>query len=344
MYNRQHNFYSSSNVCETDNNVCFDTDKLLSAVLCSRRLSLLQFLEKTNHLLDSRDRIRPPLLTQTHVFGTPSITPQISPMHSPLRVQSAQQRRYADKPFRSTSLEDRSRTPSPRRSPRLQPKEYYGTHELYRRSRSPSPCAENQYASIGRRTNLPTKNLPELARSPTLPNYQNFLIDNGGTVFPRLCTSPTQSIYYPESPMSESDLTIYETKADQNKYAPFKAYHHQQQPSVNSKMIENIQFSPPYQRANLINQRLVPADCGPVHYRSQQQMSPGSFGEPESRIFNDPFEDRPPMGSGHMINGNQSTRLNVNGVGHLRPQNHPSVIRAQPGNIPLSDSEQEDWC
>lgn len=258
-------------------------------------------------------------------------------MHSPVHIPASPKPSVSLKqPFRSTSLEDRSRTPSPRPSPRFIPKQYYGTHELDRRSRSPSPSEEIPYPSMYRRVYLPSKNMPELARSPTLPNYgSRHLMGNGGLVFPRLCTSPTNPNYFVnESLPYESDPMIYNGRLRESKtfVKPIR-----QRISSPANM-ESLQFSPPVLR-NVRHSVPLTATNNGLTYQSQQQMSPSSFGEPDSRIFNDPFEDRPPIGSSNHLPVNQSL-----GVNHLRSQNHRSVIRAQPGNIPLSDSEQEDWC
>lgn len=108
----------------------------------------------------------------------------------------------SDRRFKSTSLEERSPSPSPGNSPRRplryrQPHhvEYYGTHELSKRSRSPSPPMSDDSQLVGpprslRQRHLPSLSMPSMPRverSPTVP--QRGYPDD--VSFPRLATSPT---------------------------------------------------------------------------------------------------------------------------------------------------------
>ncbi|XP_025112114.1 voltage-dependent calcium channel type A subunit alpha-1-like isoform X8 [Pomacea canaliculata] len=80
--------------------------------------------------LRGRSRKRPPLQTQSPVLGSPLPSP--GPMH---RGKGREERGF----YRSTSLETRSRTPSPNTGHSPSQQEYYGSTNLIDRSRSPSP-------------------------------------------------------------------------------------------------------------------------------------------------------------------------------------------------------------
>ncbi|KAL8602085.1 hypothetical protein ACOMHN_007355 [Nucella lapillus] len=96
---------------------------------------------------------RPPLHTQSPVLG--------SPLHSP--GHSSRRGRDDHGFYRSTSLETRSRTPSPNHSPSPSQKEYYGSTNLIDRSRSPSPSLAH---SPPKRT---PRKLPSVPFVPTTP-------------------------------------------------------------------------------------------------------------------------------------------------------------------------------
>ena len=143
-------------------------------------------------------QVRPPLRTQRQVMGSPlpSPTPSRSNSREPL--------------YRTTSLETRSRTPSPENVPTPTPfHEYYGSANLTDRSRSPSPSSTAETSRskrTGRRlpatpqkpstlnlkpTNTlpnPQQNMPHVIPSPTIPQPHK---SPGSINFPRLSASPT---------------------------------------------------------------------------------------------------------------------------------------------------------
>ena len=142
----------------------------------------------------SRSRTRPPLTQQRQVIGSPlpSPTPSRSNSREPL--------------YRTTSLETRSRSPSPHFTPTpSQMHEYYGTANLTDRSRSPSPTSVASAGSKpkrgGRRLpatpqkpsslNLPKRrdaHMPHVIPSPTIPQPHK---SPGSINFPKLNASPT---------------------------------------------------------------------------------------------------------------------------------------------------------
>jgi len=145
----------------------------------------------------SRSIRRPPLQPQPNVVGSPLPSPQ------PLRKRDTAF-------YRSTSLETRSRSPSPSTTtPSQTPQaEYYGTANLTDRSRSPSPLSTPPKKQ-GRKLppvplppalkpstlNLSTpklkdKNLPRVMPSPTIPQPPR---SPGNINFPRLNQSPTHA-------------------------------------------------------------------------------------------------------------------------------------------------------
>lgn len=145
--------------------------------------------------LRSRPRVkRPPLMAQPHVLGSPLPSPQP---------------RIRYEMYRSTSLETRSRSPSPNLTPSSTPmNEYYGGSNLTDRSRSPSPVSSPVQTPPKRSTRkLPKapvqatkpsslnlaqpklkENMPRVMPSPTVPQPSK---SPGSINFPRLNASPT---------------------------------------------------------------------------------------------------------------------------------------------------------
>ncbi|CAH1786622.1 unnamed protein product [Owenia fusiformis] len=141
---------------------------------------------------------RPPLTAQRQVIG--------SPAPSPLPSRSGSREPI----YRSTSLETRSRTPSPDQTPEHTPQqEYYGSSNLTDRSRSPSPTlvprqsrskrSNRQLPDVpGKRVPPSSLNLsgpkkvkdrmPHVIPSPTIPQSHK---SPGSINFPRLSASPS---------------------------------------------------------------------------------------------------------------------------------------------------------
>lgn len=141
----------------------------------------------------SRSVPRPPLQSQNNVLG--------SPLPSPYLVRNRDSTFY-----RSTSLETRSRSPSPTLSPTSTPQqEYYGTANLTDRSRSPSPVASPPKRQPRKLPEVPvpkpsTLNLaqpklkeamPRVMPSPTIPQPPR---SPGNMNFPRLNMSPSHVV------------------------------------------------------------------------------------------------------------------------------------------------------
>lgn len=137
---------------------------------------------------------RPPLTSQRQVIGSPNPSPM------PSRSGSREPL------YRATSLETRSRSPSPTLSPTNTPlHDYYGTANLTDRSRSPSPArASPAIIKRPRKAATPTKpsslnlpprldvvdNMPHVAPSPTIPPHHR---SPDSINFPRLNASPTHA-------------------------------------------------------------------------------------------------------------------------------------------------------
>lgn len=148
---------------------------------------------------------RPPLTQQTRVDLSPLASPRMSPT-----LPSSRRNHYGgDRQFRSTSLEDRSNTPSPQNSPGNHRGfvEYYGTAELAQRSRTPSPLEgmRNRRGLFSSQGKLAPLNMPTVAQSPTMPSARVRMVDEIN--FPRLCPSPTN--------FARSDSPLYESYGDE---------------------------------------------------------------------------------------------------------------------------------
>lgn len=136
----------------------------------------------------SRTRSRPPLQYQFQVSGSPLPSPTTH--------------RQKDAFYRSTSLESRSRSPSPHMTPSLSAhQEYYGSANLTDRSRSPSPIPTPPRRPARKLPPVPSKpstlnfaqakskdNLPRVLPSPTVPQPSK---SPGNINFPKLSASPT---------------------------------------------------------------------------------------------------------------------------------------------------------
>lgn len=258
-----------------------------------------------------------------------SPTPQTSSLTSPQGFPTSGY--FSDeRTFYSTRLDDRSRTPSPE----LKPQDYYPSADTLR---------NRDYGSqhgIRRMPSLPVKILSEPPSVLLLSDHD--LHSRLNNNFPRLARSPSQpASYYPESPY-ESDNTTYDEFIG---YPParttvFRGDSTTPPPSVSSRVPPMAQhyLDPLGRNFNL-----------PGIYHSQQPRylpSTEFVNTNQNRFFNDPFEDRPPAPMDTTPpDGFISTRWPpTNDNSQLRASVHPTIIRAQPGNIPLSDSEQEDWC
>nr|BAA13136.2 voltage-dependent calcium channel [Heterololigo bleekeri] len=137
----------------------------------------------------SRGRHRPPLQQQGQVMGSPLPGPT--------------SRRKEPTFYRSTSLENRSRSPSPNLTPTstLHQHEYYGSAGLTDRSRSPSPtmtpprkatrklpAVPSKPSTLNLAQTRPRENMPRVMPSPTVPQPSK---SPGSINFPRLNASPT---------------------------------------------------------------------------------------------------------------------------------------------------------
>ncbi|GAB1607065.1 hypothetical protein Ahia01_000989300 [Argonauta hians] len=139
----------------------------------------------------SRGRHRPPLQQQGQILA--------SPLPSPTA------RRKEPTFYRSTSLENRSRSPSPNLTPTpmLHQHEYYGSANLTDRSRSPSPgptvsqprkstrklpAVPSKPSTLNLAQPRPRDNMPRVMPSPTVPQPSK---SPGSINFPRLNASPT---------------------------------------------------------------------------------------------------------------------------------------------------------
>lgn len=274
--------------------------------------------------------------------------------------------------YHSTSLRDRSRTPSPSGMGSRRPvhKDYY---DRSRRSPSPSTVTEDEdrhpYSSGPIRRHLPgATQLPYLSRSPTVqdgPNRPGIrlpttrLTEPGPMGFPRLCPSPSAAYYYDQessgldyesavTPTHEEDVTEVDHRrpARGTRALPRVPPHYGDRRN-SPPVIDHIQMSPPqplYYRARSTDHRQTHRGPVPNNNHVYYPASPGSRKLPEPVTTTADII----AASGPMYVGRRTTDRRPplpNGTGQLGPAPQaPSVIRAQPGNIPLSDSEQEDWC
>ncbi len=279
----------------------------------------------------SADRGRPPLMVQSHVRGSPS-----SPLPPPLHGTYPSHHPEDPKPFRSTSLEERSRTPSPRRTPRtrrrreFQP-EYYGTHDMSRRSRSPSPASEDSVVGAMRHAQrrLPLVSglsvMPEIDRSPTISRSPARMMDDE-MAFPKLMPSPTNMAGYPRFFPPVRDMA-YDSSADEygRPVGP---------PMIARGRLPAFDRYPPPPMGHIRMGRHSPPLVFPAkvmrmrHQHSYPlEVQSGMVGRPMGFPMEPATDPYAGYGSAMMRTSPRRSR----------------VIRAQPGNIPLSDSDAEDW-
>ena len=115
------------------------------------------------------------------------------PLQSQQKVMSPQQSRNNSREplYRTTSLDTRSRTPSPHaaNSPTQSQLEYYGSVNLTDRSRSPSPDTARKMKTASKTRN--TRKLPAIPQKPHTLNLPKKHLESG--TMPQMLPSPTMT-------------------------------------------------------------------------------------------------------------------------------------------------------
>ncbi|KAL4219092.1 hypothetical protein ACF0H5_021675 [Mactra antiquata] len=327
--------------------------------------------------LRSRPRVkRPPLMSQTHVMGSPLPSPQ--PRHRP-------------EMYRSTSLETRSRSPSPNPTPSSTPmNEYYGGSNLTDRSRSPTPVSSPVNTPPKRSTRKlpmapvqPTKpstlnlaqpklkeNMPRVMPSPTIPQPSK---SPGSINFPRLNASPTHKPKLniapvphnipppgklgrpePYSPTERNNLNKISDPRDRPGQTRSLPGHYSRRPNVppNEQGPRVIRHSPdinrhrgnertrhyPHRNNDESNSRHMPRRSVEEPPHRGSGLSHGRMNRSRDSLHNTPAHERSPRSIPHVPNG-----FNKNGGRKAEKME----LRSD-SNVPLTndsdDDEDEDWC
>lgn len=306
-----------------------------------------------------RHKPRPPLQSQANVIGSPLPSPQ------PLRKRDSTF-------YRSTSLETRSRTPSPSTTtPSQTPQqEYYGTANLTDRSRSPSPATSPpKKQKQGRK--LPTvplkpsslnlaqpklkENMPRVLPSPTIPQPPR---SPGSINFPRLNASPTHG---PNMHVQQGGGSHYNVPPPPGKLARPEPYSPTERNNLNKISVPAQSRTLPSNVRTSIRERDPPSwnrDRSNDHYSSRgNSHSPDvnrQNSQPErSKFLASHFDERSPQtspgrGSGTHRNMSSSTLPNgfkPKGKNSKKPE---KLEMRSDSNIPLNnesdDDDDEDWC
>lgn len=298
----------------------------------------------------SRSIRRPPLQMQSNVVGSPLPSPQ------PLRKRDSAF-------YRSTSLETRSRSPSPSTTtPSQTPQtEYYGTANLTDRSRSPSPVSTPpkkqgrklpsvpfQPALKPSTLNLSTpklkdKNLPRVMPSPTIPQPPR---SPGNINFPRLNLSPTHA---PRN-YSQQNQSSYNLCAGKfgkpEPYSPTERNNlNKPTVSVHSRTLPNIG------RSSNRDQELWMREKSNIRHDSRScNQSPdinrNVSSSDRTRILAGDFNE--PSSSSIRVSGARSSKTVPNGFKPKGRKKKPEKMEMRSdSNIPLnldSDEDESDWC
>lgn len=311
--------------------------------------------------------------TPTIISPREDMSPVPSPPPLPARystsmiISSTEQRRM---PFRSTSLEDRSRTPSPGLTAgRLHPDDF----GLYPTRSPPSPLEEEYtedripYTTGTQRRRLPPacQEFPRVSRSPSLPEppprpprsqVPAPLVDDTDhstpIEFPRLCASPSEALYgdYENEYSDESGAGLHGYDPRQPYYRrgpPIVDHIPQSNPSLHHHRPNGLGLGLGYHQT-MSGYRSAPlgrppgASNGPMAHSTSYYSAGIQRKLPETINFG----TMPPAQSiyhhpRHAPRDYRPVQTLANG-GLTTVHTEPSIIRAQPGNIPLSDSEQEE--
>uniref|UniRef100_A0A915JC35 Voltage-dependent calcium channel alpha-1 subunit IQ domain-containing protein n=1 Tax=Romanomermis culicivorax TaxID=13658 RepID=A0A915JC35_ROMCU len=301
--------------------------------------------------------LRPPLTHQSaEKWSSPDVSPTIAS-----RVDNRTQRSaaLAKLKFRSTSLEDKSRSPTP------PGRSEYGPISITLPSEDMFASDEHveDYAPNDRGALQYT-----LTKQRLLPNP---------ALFPKLCPSPTcppnvfvqkEPSYWARVPETESHLFQRYSIDSRTQLPVNRAYRATLVSGVVGATDDNESYT---STAPALPRLYTPEMRAPQLYplKNASVESPNQDeNEGDGKLFNDPFEDRPPEGRidhygvQHQTQGpylDQEERLVeiVPGLRHralvtttpthqqnrLHQTPKSTIIRAQPSHIAFSDSE-EDWC
>lgn len=297
----------------------------------------------------SRSLRRPPLQPQSNVIGSPLPSPQ------PLR-------RRDSVIYRSTSLETRSRSPSPSTTtPSQTPQaEYYGTANLTDRSRSPSPLSTPpKKQKQGRKLppvplppalkpstlNLSTpklkdKNLPRVMPSPTIPQPPR---SPGNINFPRLNQSPSHAPRnFPSSGSSNYNLHLgkfgkpepYSPTERNNLNKPTVSVHSRTLPNIGrTNRDQDIWMR---EKSNIRHDPRSSSQSPDINKNSSDRTKilAGDFNEPSSSSI---------RGSGSRTSKTVPNGFKPKG----RKKKAEKMEMRSDSNIPLnidSDEDESDWC
>ncbi|XP_076093874.1 voltage-dependent calcium channel type A subunit alpha-1-like isoform X10 [Mytilus galloprovincialis] len=297
----------------------------------------------------SRSLRRPPLQPQGNVIGSPLPSPQ------PLRKRDSAF-------YRSTSLETRSRSPSPSTTtPSQTPQaEYYGTANLTDRSRSPSPVStppKKQKQKQGRKLppvplppalkpstlNLSTpklkdKNLPRVMPSPTIPQPPR---SPGNINFPRLNQSPSHA------PRNFPSSGSYNYNLHLGKFGKPEPYSPTERNNLNKPTVSvHSRTLPNIGRSNRDQEIWMREKSNIRHDLRSSSQSPDINKNSSDRTkilagdFNDP--------SSSSNRGSRPLKTVPNGFKPKgRKKKAEKMEMRSDSNIPLnidSDEDESDWC
>ncbi|XP_063422202.1 voltage-dependent calcium channel type A subunit alpha-1-like isoform X3 [Mytilus trossulus] len=299
----------------------------------------------------SRSLRRPPLQPQGNVIGSPLPSPQ------PLRKRDSAF-------YRSTSLETRSRSPSPSTTtPSQTPQaEYYGTANLTDRSRSPSPVStppkkQKQKQKQGRKLppvplppalkpstlNLSTpklkdKNLPRVMPSPTIPQPPR---SPGNINFPRLNQSPSHA------PRNFPSSGSYNYNLHLGKFGKPEPYSPTERNNLNKPTVSVHSRTLPNIGRNNRDQEIWMREKSNIRHdprASSQSPDINKNSSDRTKILAGDFND--PSSSSNR--GSRPLKTVPNGFKPKgRKKKAEKMEMRSDSNIPLnidSDEDESDWC
>ncbi|XP_041370317.1 voltage-dependent calcium channel type A subunit alpha-1-like isoform X4 [Gigantopelta aegis] len=298
----------------------------------------------------SRSRIvRPPLQQQPQVAGSPRPT-----------------RRDREAGFfRSTSLENRSRSPSPKLNDESPQLEYYGSSNLIDRSRSPSPLQSPPKRTGRKLPPVPAKpsslnlaqpklkeSMPKVMPSPTLPQPPR---SPGSINFPKLNSSPTHlpKLNIPPNSSSSSSSSHVPPPGRLGRPEPYSPTERNNLNKVSKRQAQTL---PPIAAAAAAHRTTGSAfhgDPSPSWNREHVSGGRGRASDPRtgdrSRILANQFGDAPPdpvHGPAPRSAATLPNGLKPKGRGGASRKAEKYEMHSE-SNIPVrheSDEDEDDWC
>lgn len=272
--------------------------------------------------------------------------------------------------FYSTRLNDKSRTPSP-----ADPNHHSNLNTTFYHSLNiPQRQRTWHLPMMGQRRMpmiLPSKKLPTVPPTTmTMPKLNGLRLADGIAQFPRICHSP--SYYRRESlasPYDESDGRSFEEFVDDPVQYPTSFNGVGVGPSSSfqrPRTLPIVGSHVPLTNSPLYPDSIDEDDLDRNFLRPARYLPSTEFVKKQNHKHrflknNSSFDDRnvdSPMSipspptmpvAEYPSNGVRYSSLNKSSNGkkptdYARSRYRPNVIRAQPGNVPLSGSDQEEWC